>query len=73
MSIHLKKCYLVVGKLEPWLLAVGENLPQNDAEAPHVALGGEFAVHYAFRRHPANRKHRMTSDLQGKKESRRVN
>lgn len=55
--------YLIIGELEPRLLAVGENLPQDDAEAPYIALGGEFAVHYAFRRHPANRKHRMTANL----------
>jgi len=56
---------LIVGQLVPRLLAVGEDLPQHHAEAPHVTLCGEPPVHDALWRHPADRQHRMTAHLQG--------
>lgn len=46
--------YLVVAQLEPGLLPVGEDLPQDDSETPHIALRGELPVHDALRWHPAN-------------------
>lgn len=58
--------YLIIGKLEPGLFAVGEDLPQDDSEAPHVALSGELAIHDALRRHPADGKHGVTTHLQHK-------
>lgn len=46
--------HLTVGQLVPGLFAVGENLPEDHAEAPDVALRGELPVHDALRRHPAD-------------------
>lgn len=46
--------YLVVAQLEPRLLPVGEDLPQDDSETPDIALSGELSVHDALRWHPAN-------------------
>lgn len=60
MSCNL---YLIIGKLEPWLFAICENLPQNDPEAPNVALCGELPVHDAFWGHPAYRQHGVTPHL----------
>ena len=52
------------------LLAVAEDLPEGDAERPHVGLAGELAGGDAFGRQPAHRKERysgtafeMTSSL----------
>lgn len=56
--------YLVVGELVPRLFPVGEDLPQNHPQTPHVALCGELSVHDAFRRHPADWQHGVTSDLE---------
>lgn len=46
--------YLVVAQLEPRLLPVGEDLPQDDSETPDITLRGELPVHDALRWHPAN-------------------
>lgn len=58
---------LIVRELVPWLLAVGEDLPQHHAEAPHVTLCGEPPVHDALRGHPADGQHRMTAHLHKKR------
>lgn len=55
--------YLVVAKLKPWLFSIGEDLPHNDSETPHVALRGELPVHDALRGHPADRQHSVSSHL----------
>lgn len=55
---------LVVGELVPGLLAVGEDLPQHHAEAPHITLCGEPPIHDALWGHPANGQHRVTTHLQ---------
>lgn len=47
--------YLVVTQLKPGLLPISEDLPQDDSEAPDVALRREFPVHDALGGHPANR------------------
>lgn len=57
--------YLCVRELEPWLLAVGEDLPQDDPEAPHVALRREPPVHDALGGHPADGEHGVSSHLEG--------
>lgn len=64
----LSLCYLRVGKLEPWLLPIGKDLPKNNPEAPDITLCGELPVHYAFRGHPADGEHGVSSHL--KKEQR---
>lgn len=56
--------YLIIGQLVPRLFSVSEDLPQNHPQTPDVALCGELSVHDAFRRHPADWQHRVTSDLQ---------
>lgn len=63
-SDHGQVAHLTVGQLVPGLLAVGEDLPQDHAEAPDVALGGELPVHDALRRHPADRQHGAPTHLQ---------
>ena len=55
--------HLTVGQLVPGLLAVGEDLPEDHAEAPDVALCGELPVHDALWGHPADREHRTSADL----------
>lgn len=55
--------YLIVGQLKPWLLPVGEDLPEDDTETPHVALCGELPIHYALRGHPADGQHGVASHL----------
>lgn len=50
-----RSLYLVVTQLKPRLLPIGEDLPQDDSEAPYVAFRGELPVHDALRGHPANR------------------
>ena len=57
--------YFCVWELEPWLLSVGEDLPENHPKAPHVTLRSELPVHDAFGGHPANREHGMSSHLKG--------
>lgn len=57
---------LGVGELVPGLLAVGEDLPEHHAEAPHVALGGELAVEDALGRHPADGQHGAAPHLRGR-------
>lgn len=59
--------YLCVRELEPWLLSVGEDLPKDHPEAPHVTFRSELPVHDAFRGHPANGKHGVSSHLEGAK------
>ncbi len=61
----LKLAYLIICQLKPWLLAVGEDLPEDDAEAPHVTLRRELPVHDAFWWHPANGQHCVSSHLSG--------
>ena len=56
---------LGVGELGPGLLAVGEDLPENHPKAPHVTLRSELPIHDAFRGHPANGEHGMSSHLKG--------
>lgn len=56
--------YLVIGELVPRLLSIGEDLPQDHPQTPDVALCGELSVHDAFRWHPADWQHGVTSDLQ---------
>ncbi len=60
-----KLAYLIICQLKPWLLAVGEDLPEDDAEAPHVTLRRELPVHDAFWWHPANGQHCVSSHLSG--------
>lgn len=55
--------YLIIGELVPWLFSISEDLPQNHTQTPDVALCGELSVHDAFRRHPADWQHCVTSDL----------
>lgn len=55
--------YLIIGKLKPWLLSIGEDFPKNDSKAPHITLCGELPVHDAFWGHPADRQHGVTSHL----------
>lgn len=57
--------YLCVWKLEPWLLSIGEDLPKDHPEAPHIALCSEFPVHDAFRGHPTDGEHGVSSHLKG--------
>lgn len=59
----VKKVYLIVGELVPRLFSIGEDLPKNNSQTPNVALCGELSVHDAFRGHPTNGQHRVTSDL----------
>lgn len=56
--------HLIIGQLKPRLLAVGEDLPQDDAEAPHVTLRAELPVHDALGWHPANGQHGVTAHLE---------
>lgn len=56
--------HLVIRQLKPWLLAVGEDLPHDDAEAPHVTLCAELPVHDALGWHPANGQHGVTTHLE---------
>lgn len=49
--------HLSVGELVPGLLPVGEDLPEHHAEAPDIALGGEFTIQDALGRHPADGQH----------------
>lgn len=56
--------HLVIGQLKPRLLAVGEDLPHDDAEAPHVTLCAKLPVHDAFGWHPANGQHGVTAHLE---------
>ena len=62
--------HLTVGQLVPGLFPVGEDLPEDHAEAPDVALRGELPVHDALRRHPADRQHRASAHL--RRETRQV-
>lgn len=55
--------HLVIGQLKPRLLAISEDLPHDDAEAPHVTLCAELPVHNALGWHPANRQHSVTAHL----------
>lgn len=55
--------YLIIGELVPRLFSISEDLPQNHPQTPDVALCGELSVHDAFRRHPADWQHCVTSDL----------
>lgn len=59
--------YLCVGELEPWLLSIGEDLPKDHPKAPHVALCCELPVHDAFRGHPTDGEHGVSSHLKGVK------
>lgn len=69
----LSLCYLCVGELEPWLLPIGKDLPQDNPKAPHITLCGELPVHDAFRRHPADGEHGVSSYLKRvKTEAQRV-
>lgn len=63
--MHLRETspYLSVGQLEPWLFAVGEDLPHDDTEAIHVTLGAELPVHDALGWHPANGQHGVSAHL----------
>lgn len=63
--------HLTVGQLVPGLFAVGEDLPEDNTEAPDVALRGELPVHDALRGHPADRQHRTSAHL--RRERRRGN
>lgn len=56
--------HLIIRQLKPRLLAVGEDLPHDDAEAPHVTLSTELPVHDAFGWHPANGQHGVTAHLE---------
>lgn len=58
--------HLTVGQLVPGLFAVGEDLPEDHAEAPDVALRGELPVHDALRGHPADWQHRASTHLRRK-------
>jgi len=62
--IRFSPTHLAVGQLVPRLLAVGEDLPEDHAEAPDVALRGELPVHDALRRHPADGQHRASAHLE---------
>lgn len=55
--------YLCVWELEPGLLPICENLPEDHPEAPDVTLCCEFPVHDALWRHPADRQHGVSSNL----------
>lgn len=55
--------YLIIGELEPWLFSISEDLPQNNAKAPHITFCGELSVHDALWWHPADRQHGVTSHL----------
>lgn len=58
--------HLAVGQLIPGLFAVREDLPEDHAEAPDVALRCELPVHDAFRGHPADWQHCASTNLRRK-------
>lgn len=60
---HTLCTHLAVRQLVPRLFSIGENLPEDHAEAPDVALRGELPVHDALRGHPADRQHGAPADL----------
>lgn len=56
--------HILVAQLKPGLFPIGEDLPHDDAEAPHVTLRSELPVHDALWGHPADGQHGVTSDLE---------
>lgn len=62
--------YLIVGQLKPWLLPVGEDLPEDHTKAPHVALCSELPVHDALRGHPTDGQHGVAPHLEARERER---
>ena len=56
--------HLVIRQFVPRLRAVRKNLPQHDAETPHVRLNGERAIEDALWRHPAYGQQRLCPNLE---------
>lgn len=55
--------HLAIGQLIPWLFPIGEDLPEDHAKAPDVALRRELPVHDALRGHPADWEHCTSTHL----------